>query len=362
MTRAACEFVAPLTFQALSGHPVYIELLDHDTEAGMGHITLARWADIIAVAPASANLLARIAHGIADDLLTTICLASDAPLLLAPAMNRQMWSNPATAANVQTVLDRGVILLGPAEGDQACGETGPGRMLEPAGIVQGIEARFRTGRLSGARVLVTAGPTREAIDPVRYISNHSSGRMGYAVARAAVDAGAGVTLISGPVAIPAPENVRCITVQTAGQMHAEVLRLLQETDIFISAAAVADYRCSRAAGQKIKKSGQKMSLELEKNPDILAAVTAVENAPFVVGFAAETESVRDNAMKKLRKKKMDLVAANQVGNGLGFDTEDNALDILWEGGGVSLEKMPKGKLARHLIEIVADRYHAKNPD
>ncbi len=362
MTRAACEFVTPLTFQALSGRPVRTDLLDHDAEAGMGHISLARWADLVVVAPATANFLARIAHGMADDLLTTLCLAADVPLLLAPAMNRQMWENPATRANLQSVLNRGVKLLGPGEGDQACGETGPGRMLEPADILRDIEAQFQTSYLSGARVLITAGPTREAIDPVRFISNHSSGRMGYAVARAALEAGAGVTLVSGPVALDAPERVRLIAVETAVQMHDAVLGALQETDIFISVAAVADYRCSQTAGRKIKKNTQKMTLELEKNPDILAAVAAAEARPFVVGFAAETESVRENALHKLRQKQLDLIAANRVGNGKGFNTQDNALEVLWPDGGVALENAPKEKLARRLIEIIADRYHAKNQD
>jgi phosphopantothenoylcysteine decarboxylase/phosphopantothenate--cysteine ligase len=360
MTRGATEFVAPLTFQALSGRPVYTQLLDHDTEAGMGHITLARWSDVIVVAPATANFIARIAHGMADDLLTTVCLAADVPLLLAPAMNQQMWSNVATRENIKTVTGRGIVCLGPAVGDQACGETGPGRMLEPAELVQSIENQFRTALLSGTNVLVTAGPTREAIDPVRFISNHSSGRMGFAVALAAMEAGANVTLVSGPVAVEPPERVRFIRVETAEQMRTQVFNEIEHTDIFISAAAVADYRAARFADQKIKKGRDRMVLELEKNPDILAMVAGSRRRPFTVGFAAETEAVRDHALSKLRDKDLDMIAANQVGNGLGFNAEDNALEVLWHGGAVSLEKSTKEKLARKLIHIVADRYHEKS--
>ncbi|MEX2352661.1 MAG: bifunctional phosphopantothenoylcysteine decarboxylase/phosphopantothenate--cysteine ligase CoaBC, partial [Gammaproteobacteria bacterium] len=360
MTRGACEFVTPLTFQALSGRPVYTQLLDHDSEAGMGHISLARWSDLIVVAPATANFIASVAHGMADDLLTTLCLAADVPLLLAPAMNQQMWQNPATRENIHTVTSRGVAILGPAEGDQACGETGPGRMLEPLDILPFIERQFHTGKLSGTRVLVTAGPTREPIDPVRYISNHSSGRMGFAVAVAAREAGADVTLVSGPVSLAAPERVRLIAVDTAEEMQDGVLSNLKQTDIFISAAAVADYRPAHVARQKLKKSSARLGLQLEKNPDILTSVAAAGQGLFTVGFAAETESVYENALAKLRNKGLDMIAANQVGNGLGFNTEDNALEVLWNGGSVSLEKSSKEKLARKLINIIADKYHEKN--
>lgn len=362
MTRGAEQFVTPLTFQALSGKPVHTRLLDHDSEAGMGHIALARWADLILIAPASANLLARLAHGMADDLLTTLCLAADVPLLVAPAMNQQMWSAAATTENVATLVRRGVGMLGPARGDQACGETGPGRMLEPLDIVRAVENRFRSAVLSGTRVLVTAGPTREPIDPVRFISNHSSGRMGFAVANAALEAGAEVTLISGPVSLQPPEQVRYIAVETAEQMQMQVLNALEGIDIFISAAAVADYRSARVARQKIKKGSERLSLDLEKNPDILAMVSSSRKRPFTVGFAAETESVQENALSKLKSKGLDMIAANQVGEGLGFNTEDNALEVLWQGGGVSLARQSKDKLARRLITIVADRFHEKNPD
>jgi len=360
MTRGGTGFVTPLTFQALSGRPVYTELLDHDSEAGMGHIALARWADLIVVAPATANVVARLAHGLADDLLSTLCLAADVPLLLAPAMNQQMWRAPATTDNIATLINRGVEILGPAQGEQACGETGPGRMLEPTDIVQMVENRFRTSLLSGTRILVTAGPTREAIDPVRFISNHSSGRMGFAVATAAMEAGAEVILVSGPVNLQPPDRVRYIPVDTAEQMQAQVFNELERIDIFISAAAVADYRCVKVAANKLKKSGKNISLELEKNPDILAMVSAYRKKPFTVGFAAETEAVHENALIKLKDKRLDMIAANQVGQGLGFNTEDNALEVLWPGGSVSLGRLSKDKLARKLIHIVADRFHEKN--
>lgn len=360
MTQGATEFVTPLTFQALSGRPVFTRLLDHDTEAGMGHIALARWADLIMIAPATANVIARLAQGLADDLLTTLCLAADIPLMLAPAMNQQMWQAAATQENIVKVANRGTEILGPAQGEQACGETGLGRMLEPADIVQAVENRFRTGLLSGTRILVTAGPTREAIDPVRFISNHSSGRMGFAVAHAAMEAGADVTLVSGPVSLEPPDRVRFIPVETAEQMQAQVLSELQQIDIFISAAAVADYRCVSVAQQKIKKGSNRISLELEKNADILAMVSGYRRRPFTVGFAAETEAVYENALVKLKDKGLDMIAANQVGKGLGFNTEDNALEVLWHGGSISLGRLSKEKLARKLINIVADRFHEKN--
>lgn len=362
MTQGGTGFVTPLTFQALSGRPVHTRLLDHDSEAGMGHIALARWADIIVIAPATANVIARLAHGLADDLLTTLCLAADVPLLLAPAMNQQMWNAAATGENVATLVRRGVGILGPGRGDQACGETGPGRMLEPADIVRAVENRFRSAVLSGTRVLVTAGPTREPIDPVRFISNQSSGRMGFAVATAAIEAGAEVTLVSGPVSLEPPDRVRYIPVETAEQMQAQILNVLERVDIFISAAAVADYRSVQISRQKIKKGSDRISLELEKNPDILAMVSGSRKRPFTVGFAAETEAVHENALTKLKNKGLDMIAANQVGNGLGFNTEDNALEVLWHGGSVSLERQSKDKLARKLIHIVADRFHEKNPD
>ena len=360
MTRGARQFVTPLTFQALSGRPVGTELLDHDAEAAMGHIELARWSDLVLVAPASANFLAKLSHGLADDLLSTLCLAADAPILVAPAMNRQMWLNPGTVENMATLTRRGVAVLGPGSGDQACGETGPGRMLEPAELVRGVEAQFHTGLLNGKKVLVTAGPTREAIDPVRFISNRSSGRMGFAIARAAQEAGAVVTLVSGPVALEPPERINFVAVHTAEQMLSEVMADVADADIFISAAAVADYRCSHIADNKIKKQETGLTLKLERNPDILARVTGLAPHPFTVGFAAETEALTDNARIKLEMKNLDMIAANRVGEGVGFDVEENALEIHWGGGSLSLEKMSKEKLARRLLRVVAEQYYAKH--
>jgi phosphopantothenoylcysteine decarboxylase / phosphopantothenate---cysteine ligase len=362
MTRGACEFVSPLTFQALTGRPVSLKLLDHDAESGMGHIRLARWGDLIVIAPATANFIAKLAHGMADDLLSTICLAADVPLLIAPAMNQQMWLNQATQENINTLSLRGVKLLGPAQGEQACGEFGPGRMLEPDDMLNTIAGMFATTYLSGTNILITAGPTREAIDPVRYISNHSSGRMGFAVAEAAMEADANVTLVSGPVSLQAPDRVRFLPVNTALQMQNQVLNELKDTDIFISTAAVADYRCAQINSNKIKSKAEKLVLELEKNPDILAEVAASQSKPFTVGFAAETESMRENAQQKLKTKGLDMVAANQVGEGLGFETEDNEIEVLWHGGGINLGRASKHKLARKLIKIIADRYHEKSTD
>ena len=359
MTPAATGFITPLTLQALSGNPVHTELLDHAAEAAMGHIELARWVDLVVVAPATANFIARLSNGLADDLLSTLCLASAAPLLIAPAMNQQMWQNPATQDNVKRLQARGVTLLGPASGAQACGETGPGRLLDPEEVVQAIISAGRTNRLAGVSVLVSAGPTREYIDPVRYLSNRSSGRMGYAVARAAEQAGATVTLISGPVTHASPPRIRVIEVVSAQQMYSEVLAEAGACDIFVSAAAVADYRSSNAAQQKIKKQDSGLLLNLEKTPDILAQVAALERPPFTVGFAAETENLADNAKQKLADKNLDMIAANRVGEGLGFETEDNALEVFWANGSESLATAPKEKLARQLIDIISACYLKK---
>ena len=356
MTPAATEFITPLTLQALSGNPVHTQLLDHAAEAAMGHIELARWADVIVVAPATANFIARLSNGLADDLLTTLCLATRAPLLVAPAMNQQMWHNPATQENIARLQARGITLLGPASGAQACGETGPGRLLEPDEIVPAIIAATRTNQLTGVNVMVSAGPTREFIDPVRYLSNRSSGRMGYAVARAAAEAGAVVTLVTGPVALAPPPRVRVTEVVSAAQMNAAVLAEASSCDIFISAAAVADYRSCETALQKMKKQQAGINLRLEKTPDILSAVSALANPPFTVGFAAETENLSDNAKHKLAQKKLDMIAANRVGDGLGFDSEQNALEVFWPGGSQSLGAAPKEKLARQLVEIIIRRY------
>jgi phosphopantothenoylcysteine decarboxylase/phosphopantothenate--cysteine ligase len=361
MTRSAREFITLLTLEALSGHPVRCELLDAGEESAMGHIDLARWSDVVLVAPASANLLARLAHGLADDLLATLCLAADVPVLVAPAMNQQMWMNPATQANIQILEQRGIRRLGPGMGEQACGETGPGRMLEPQEMVRQLAAQFSGGQLAGLHVMVTAGPTREPIDPVRYISNRSSGRMGYAVARAAAEAGAEVTLITGPVTLPLPEQVRGVAVDTALQMRDAVLGEIDRTDIFIAAAAVSDYRSAEICGQKIKKDQSRLELALERNPDILGEVAARPRPPFTVGFAAETERLREQALGKLVNKRLDMIAANDVSGEQAFDREDNALEVYWQGGGASLPRAGKEKLARRLVALVADRFHAKHP-
>ncbi len=355
MTRAAGEFITPLTLQALSGHPVHSELLDSGAEAAMGHIELARWADVLLVAPATADFIARLVQGRADDLLAAVCLACDAPLGVAPAMNRVMWEQPATQANVATLQDRGVRLLGPADGLQACGETGPGRLLEVDALVSALSGMLHSGVLAGTRVLVTAGPTREPIDPVRYISNRSSGRMGFAIAAAAAEAGAQVTLVSGPAGLETPPHVQRIDVETALAMHECVIEQAAGNDVFIAVAAVADYRPIRVAGQKLKKSGDTMTLELARNPDILAAVAALPNGPFTVGFAAETEALEANARGKLEAKGVDMIAANEVGPQLGFDQEENALQVYWKGGSVTLARTGKNKLARQLIEVIAGR-------
>ncbi len=360
MTAGATEFITPLTLQALSGHPVATDLLDPAAEAAMGHIELARWADAVLVAPATANFIARRVHGRGDDLLTAVCLACDAPQALAPAMNRGMWEDPATRENIAALETRGIHIFGPATGSQACGDSGPGRLLEVADLVAGLAGLFSTAMLAGCRVLVTAGPTREALDPVRYLSNRSSGKMGFAVATAAAEAGAQVILVAGPVALQTPERVERIDVTSAAEMQQAVLDRLDGVDIVIAAAAVADYRPQAVAREKLKKSAAHLTLELERNPDILATVAAQEDAPFTVGFAAETGSVEHNARQKLQAKSLDMIAANRVGENLGFDADDNALQLFWDGGSAELELAPKPRLARQLIARVAERYHHKH--
>ncbi len=360
MTRGGAEFITPLTLQALSGRPVFLHHLDAETEAAMGHISLARWADLVLIAPASADFLARLAQGRADDLLATLCLACDGPLAVAPAMNRQMWAQASTQDNMRLLRERGVHVFGPGSGDQACGENGPGRMLEPREIAEQSAALFDSGLLQGRRVLISAGPTREDIDAVRYISNRSSGKMGFAIAQAAVEAGARVTLVAGPVALQAPERVRRIDVRSAAEMREAVLGRMEGQDIFIAAAAVADYRVARPAAGKVKKQAR-LILELERNPDILRAVTALPVPPFTVGFAAETENVAAYARAKLRDKALDMIVANEVGrHDRGFDSDDNELLVLWKGGEKSLPLGPKGRLARELITLIAERYGAKD--
>jgi phosphopantothenoylcysteine decarboxylase/phosphopantothenate--cysteine ligase len=356
LTEGAARFVTPLTFQALSGRPVRVGLWDEAGEAAMGHIELARWADLVLVAPASADFLARLAAGLADDLLATTCLATAAPIAVAPAMNQQMWAAAATQANVQTLRQRGVRVLGPGVGSQACGDQGAGRLLEPTDIASLVLApHIETGALSGRHVVITAGPTREPIDPVRFLSNRSSGKMGFAVAAAARDAGARVTLVAGPVNLTTPVGVERVNVETAAQMYAAVHSVIGSCDVYIGAAAVADYTPQCCAENKIKKTCDTLDLHLEKSPDILASVAALERRPFVVGFAAETINVEGHALAKLQRKKLDLIAANEVGAERAFDREDNALLLLWPGGRQELALKSKADLAREFIEFIAQR-------
>ncbi len=356
MTQAATQFVTPATFQALSHHPVATSLWDESPETGMGHLELAHWADILLIAPATADLIARLAQGIASDLLTTMALACEAPLVLAPAMNHRMWLHAANQANVGLLNARGARLLGPATGALAERESGPGRMLEPVEIA---EALAGGGVLAGKRVLVTAGPTEEPIDPVRFIGNRSSGKMGYAIAAAAARAGAEVTLISGPVALATPPGVRRIDVRTATAMLEAVEKEVDGTNLFIAAAAVADYAPREQAAQKIKKSTGTLTLELVRNPDILATVTGRKRHPFCVGFAAETENVTDNARAKLEAKKLDLICANLVGDEHAFGRDDNALIAISAKEEKDLGRGSKRELAARLIELIAHRLESK---
>lgn len=356
MTRGAQEFITPLTLQALSGNPVHAELLDEEAERGMGHIELARWADLMLIAPATADLLARLAAGRADDLLTTVALATAAPLMLAPAMNQQMWRDPATSDNVHTLGSRGIHLVGPASGEQACGDVGPGRMEEPAVIVAAAAGLFESGLLAGKRVVVTAGPTREAIDPVRYISNHSSGKMGYALARAAAEAGALTTLVSGPVTLPTPEHVSRIDVESAREMLASCQALIGDCDIFIACAAVADYRPAETQADKIKKTQEQVTLQLIRNPDIVSAVASTANGPFTVGFAAETNDVLSYARDKMQRKGLDMIIANDVSDStIGFNSDDNEVTVLWPGGKRALSRAGKDAIARRIVALIAER-------
>ena len=363
MTAGAQRFVTPTTFQAVAGREVRAELWDPAAEAAMGHIELARWADLILLAPATADLIARLASGRADDLLATLVLATDAKVALAPAMNRLMWSHPATQANIAILRHRGVEVLGPGRGEQACGETGDGRMLEPLEIVSGVERLLPAAEstvLAGKHVLITAGPTRERLDPVRYISNRSSGKMGFALADAARAAGAEVTLVAGPVNLPTPTGVKRIDVESAAQMHAAVEAAVGLADVFIATAAVADYRPAVVAERKIKKSGERVEIVLERTPDILASVAARAQRPFVVGFAAETHDVETYARGKLESKNLDLIAANEVGDDKAFDRDDNSLIVLWREGRVPIGPASKQVVAKELIELIASRI--KTPD
>lgn len=358
MTAGAQQFVTPLTFQALSGREVRTSLFDPAAEAAMGHIELARWPDLILIAPASADVLARLAHGQADDLLSTLCLATDKPITVAPAMNRLMWANAATQANVATLAAHGVQILGPGAGSQACGETGDGRMWEPLQIREAVLQRFSAGPLLGLHVVLTAGPTREPIDPVRYISNRSSGKMGYALADALQRLGARVTLISGPTSLPTPPGVTRIDIESASELLEQSLRASADAQIFIGAAAVADYRVDAPADEKIKKNDAAMSLALSRNPDVIAAVRERYPALFVVGFAAETEKLAEHARSKLERKRLDLIAANWVGRGRAFDRDDNALSVFWNGGAHDIPQAAKTDVARDLARLIAERFAA----
>lgn len=355
MTPAAAAFVTPLTFQAVSGQPVHTALLDEQAEAGMGHIELARWADAVLVAPATADFIARLAHGLADDLLSTVCLATAAPITLAPSMNQQMWANAATRFNCERVTERGIRLIGPASGSQACGDEGAGRMVEPAELVAAMISPA-AGALRGRHVVVTAGPTYEDIDPVRFIGNRSSGRMGFAVAEAAARAGARVSLVAGPVRLETPRGVTRVDVRSAAEMRAAALELARGADVFIGVAAVADYTPARPAPQKIKKGLPAQTLELVGTADIVAEVAALDERPFTVGFAAETEKLREHAREKLSRKRLDMIAANRVGQpGTGFESDENEILLLSADAEKPLGRGGKKALAAALVEEVALR-------
>ncbi|WP_298440724.1 bifunctional phosphopantothenoylcysteine decarboxylase/phosphopantothenate--cysteine ligase CoaBC [uncultured Ferrimonas sp.] len=360
LTQGAKAFVTEMSLQAVSGYPVVHDVLDPATESAMGHIDLARWADQVIIAPASANLIARLAHGMADDLLTTCVLATEAPVMVCPAMNKVMYQHPATQANLTLLAQRGVELYGPASGDQACGDVGPGRMPEAEEIAaHWAQQQQQPQLLAGKKLLLTAGPTREALDPVRYISNHSSGKMGFALAEQATQLGAEVTVIAGPVALPTPAGVTRINVESAQQMLDAVLAQVEQQDIFIGCAAVADYRAATVAEGKIKKSKDSMTIELVRNPDILATVASHSARPYTVGFAAETHNVEQYARDKLSRKKLDLIAANDVSkSGQGFNADNNALILYWHNGERSLGHSSKAEQARLLLTTIADRLPA----
>ncbi len=358
MTKAAQEFITPLTLQALSGNPVHTDLLDPAAEAAMGHIELARWADLVLIAPASADFLARLAQGRADDLLTTLCLATPVRIAVAPAMNQGMWRDAATQDNIALLRKHDRLIWGPAEGEQACGDVGPGRMLEPDAIAGLATNAFATRLLEGKRVLITAGPTREAIDPVRFISNHSSGKMGFALAQAAIDAGAKVTLIAGPVALATPEHVKRVDVESAQHMFDAVHEHINDCDIFIAAAAVADYRAEHIVDTKIKKQNDTMTLTLVRNPDIVASVAQLRPKPFTVGFAAETQRVKEYARDKLERKNLDMIIANDVAApGIGFNSENNAVSVLWRDGELDIGERSKAQIAREIIGLIERNIH-----
>ena len=361
LTASAEKLVSPTVFQAVSGEPVRGDIWDEQAEAAMGHIELAKWADLILIAPATANLIAQLAAGSAEHLLTTICLASEASVTLAPSMNQAMWRDAATQANCEVLRKRNVMFIGPDDGEQACGDVGPGRMSEPANIVSRLVRGGASGPFEGLRIMVSAGPTREAIDPVRFVSNRSSGKMGFAMARAAADAGAEVTLIAGPVNLPTPPRIERVDVETTQQMCDEALARMGEMDIYIGAAAISDYRPKQISVQKIKKTADTFVLEMLKCPDLLAAVAALKDGPFTVGFAAETEKLEQHASDKLKRKNLDMIVANLVGENLCFDADDNEVIVLWQGGRQSLPLLSKQELARRLVDVIASRYRLARP-
>jgi len=356
MTEGAKAFITPLTLQAVSANPVSDSLLDTQAELAMGHIELAKWADLVLIAPATADIIARITHGLADNLLTTLCLATPAPIAIAPAMNQKMWHAQITQSNVNTLQERGIAIWGPGSGEQACGDVGPGRMLDVEDLVEMSCQFFNDGnknKLSGQKWLITAGPTREAIDPVRYISNHSSGKMGYAIADAAQKAGAEVTLISGPVNLTPPRNCQLVSVASAKEMHRESLKLAADATVFVACAAVADYRVADIAEQKIKKSAESMQINLVKNPDIVADVAALKDKPFTVGFAAETQDVEQYALGKLKRKNLDMIAANNVATeGQGFNSDNNALLVCTKKSKTEIPLAAKSQVAKALVNLI----------
>jgi phosphopantothenoylcysteine decarboxylase/phosphopantothenate--cysteine ligase len=363
LTQSAREFVTETSLQAVSGRPIRSNIWDKEAEAAMGHIELARWADIVLIAPATAEMLSRLASGSAPDLLTTVCLATEAELIVAPAMNRVMWAKPAVQANCKLLEERGTRILGPGVGSQACGEEGAGRMLEPDDIARQVMSHgpvtldsHTRQPLLGKTVMVTAGPTREAIDPVRYITNRSSGKMGYHVAEAARDAGARVILISGPVSLARPEGMDIIEIESAEQLLAAAKDNIDSVDIFVAAAAVADYQPEQRQKNKIKKNESRMAIDLVKAPDTLATISALAERPFCVGFAAETEKVREYALGKLAKKKLDMIIANKVGANLGFDSDENAVEVFWRTGEKKFPTSSKFTLAAELVELISERY------
>jgi phosphopantothenoylcysteine decarboxylase/phosphopantothenate--cysteine ligase len=358
MTRSAHEFVTETSLQAVSGRQVRENLWDREAEAAMGHIELARWADLVLIVPATAEIMSRLASGGAGDLLSTLCLATEAPVAIAPAMNHVMWSNPAVQENRRTLKQRGMRILGPASGDQVCGESGSGRMLEPDDIVSAVmsPSAMPDAPLAGRTVMITAGPTHEPIDPVRFMSNRSSGKMGYALAAAVREAGADVILVSGPVIIPRPSYVDVVDVESAEEMYGAVHERVGEADIFIGVAAVSDYRSENIEAEKIKKSGDGLSLDLIQSRDILASVAALEERPFTVGFAAETEKLREHALAKMKRKRLDMIVANLVGRDKAFQSDRNAVEVFWPGDMQSLPEADKRSLARGIVELIVQRY------